>query len=523
VEITDNQCAPNPARNEQAGSRDYSYYSTLDNTHDDPQDKARTLTMDIRSKVMSALRWSAAARFLGQAVSWAITIMVIRLLAPGDYGLMAMAMVLVSFLVLLNTLGLDAVLVQVHDLDEQMRRQIFGVIIVVNTIFCALLFFGAPAISGFYGEPALKPIVQVLSVQFLLLIFETLPQSRLEREMDFAQRSIVDFTTLIIGSLTTLTLALAGLGVWALIWGTLVTNATRMLGLNLISRSLVWPSFSLRGMRKHLSFGGFVTTDRGLWYLFSESDKFIGGKVLGNHLLGYYAVASQLASLPIHKISGILNSVAFPAFSHAHAHTSAETLQGYLLKATRVLGMAAFPVFFGISCTAEPIIASLLGEKWLPAAPLLQLLGVVMPFRLLSNIFPPLLWGVGHPGTSASNFLIAAVLMPVAFYIGTRWGVAGLAYAWLCMYPVVFIITALRTCRVVGVGIAHYFAQLLRPVAAGMIMYATVYFLRGAVYGSPGEWLYLLQLVAAGVVAYGVAIFLIDRDGVRETLELIRR
>ncbi|MEZ5501388.1 MAG: lipopolysaccharide biosynthesis protein [Halioglobus sp.] len=478
--------------------------------------------MDIRSKVMSALRWSAAARFTGQAVSWAITIMVIRLLAPGDYGLMAMAMVLVSLLVLLNTLGLDAVLVQEKALDQQLRRQVFGVVIVVNSLYFALLFFGAGAIAGFYGEPALKPIVQVLSVQFLLLIFETLPQSQLEREIDFARRSIVDFATLVIGSLTTLVLALLGYGVWALIWGTLATNATRMVGLNAIARNLVWPSFSLRGMRGHFAFGGFVTLDRGLWFLFSESDKFIGGKMLGNQLLGYYAVASQLASLPIHKISGLLNSVAFPAFSHAHANTSPETVHGYLLKATRLLGIVAFPVFFGMSSIAEPIIATLLGEKWLPAAPLLQLLGVVMPFRLLSNVFPPLLWGVGHPGTSASNFVIAALLMPMAFYAGTRWGVIGLAYAWLGMYPVVFLVTAVRTCRVVGVGLADYLAQMMRPVAAGMIMYATVYFMRPVAYGSVGEWLYLAQLVLVGIVAYGVAMLLIDRDGLRETLELVR-
>lgn len=478
--------------------------------------------MDIRSKVMSALRWSAAARFLGQAVSWGITIMVIRLLSPGDYGLMAMAMVLVSFLVLLNTLGLDAVLVQDKAIDEQMTRQIFGVVIVVNILFFALLFFGAGTVAIFYGDPALKLIVQVLSVQFLLLIFETLPQSQLEREIEFAHRSIVDFATLVIGSLTTLVLALAGYGVWALIWGTLATNATRMIGLNLIMRNLVWPSFSLRGMRKHVAFGSFVTTDRGLWFLFSESDKFIGGKLLGNQLLGYYAVASQLASLPIHKISGLLNSVAFPAFSHAHANTNAETLQGYLLKATRILGIASFPVFFGISCTAEPVIACLLGEKWLPAAPVLQLLGLVMPFRLMSNIFPPLLWGVGNPATSASNFLIAAILMPLAFYAGSRWGVIGLAYAWLCMYPVVFLITAFRTCKIVGVDIVNYLLQMLRPVAAGMIMYATVYFLGGFVFGSVGEWLYLLQLVAIGALAYGAAMLIIDRKGLRETLSLIR-
>jgi len=240
-------------------------------------------------------------------------------------------------------------------------------------------------------------------------------------------------------------------------------------------------------------------------------------------LLGFYAVASQLASLPIHKISGLLNAVAFPAFSHAHAHTSAATVQGYLLKATRILGIAAFPVFFGMSCTAEPVIAALLGEKWLPAAPLLQLLGVVMPFRLLSNIFPPLLWGVGHPDTSASNFLIAAILMPLAFFTGIQWGVIGLAYAWLCMYPLVFFITAVRTCNIVGVDIVEYLQQMIRPVAAGMIMYATVYFLQFFVYGSPGEWLYLLQLVLGGSLAYASAMVLIDRDGLQETLELVRR
>jgi len=469
------------------------------------------------------LRWSAVARFAGQAVAWAITILVIRLLSPADYGLMAMGMVVVSLLILLNTLGLDAVLVQEKNPTLQKTRQIFGVVIIVNILFFALVLCGAGSIAEFYGEAALKPVLQVLSVQFLLLIFETLPQSRLERDIDFAGRSIVDFATLVMGSLTTLVLALLGFGVWALIWGTLTTNATRMLGLNMISRSLVWPSFSLRGMGKSLSFGGFVTTDRGLWFLFSESDKFIGGKLLGGHLLGYYAVASQLAALPISKISGLLNSVAFPAFSHAHANASAETVQGYLLKATRILAIAAMPVFFGVSCTAQSIVASLLGEKWLPAAPLLQILGVVMPFRLLSNVFPPLLWGVGQPEISATNFLIAASIMPLAFFTGSQWGVSGLAYAWVGMYPVVFFITAVRTCRVVNVDVIDYLKQIVRPVAAGMIMYATVFFLRSFAYGASGQWLYLLQLVLGGVLAYGAAMLLIDRDGLREALALIRR
>jgi len=478
--------------------------------------------MDIRSKVMSALRWSAASRFLGQLVSWTITIFVIRLLSPGDYGLMAMAMVVVSFLILLNTWGLDAVLVQEQALDEPTRRQVFSVVIAINLGFFLLVFCGAGAIAELYGEPALEAVVRVLSLQFLLLIFETLPQAGLERNIDFAGRSVVDFLTLVLGSLVTLALALAGFGVWALVWGALTSNATRVIGLNLICRNLLWPSLTLRGMGRHFTFGGFVTLDRGLWFLFAESDKFIGGKMLGNHLLGYYAVASQLASLPIHKISGLLNAVAFPAFSRAHAHAEHEAVRRYLLKATRLLSVAAFPVFFGISCTAEPLIAALLGSKWLPAAPLLQLLAVVMPLRLLSNIFSPLLWGVGHPRTSAVNLLIAALLMPAAFYAGTHWGAQGLAYAWLGAYPVVFLVTAVRTCRAVAVPLVDYTRQMARPLAAAICMYVAVIGVSPVAVGVPGEWLYLAQLVLTGAGVYPVAMWLLDRAALRESVELIR-
>ena len=243
--------------------------------------------MDIRARVMSALRWSAAARFLGQLFSWTVTILVIRQLSPGDYGLMAMSMVVVSFLILLNTLGLDAVLVQQKNLPEQARRQIFTLVIVTNLVFFVLLLCAAPWIADFYGEPRLVLILQVLSLQFPLLIFETLPQSALERDIEFAGRSVVELLTMVLGSVCTLMLALAGYGVWALVWGTLVSNTARMIGLNLICRNLVWPSLSLQGMARHMTFGGLVSTDRGLWYVFSESDKFIGGKMLGHHQLGY--------------------------------------------------------------------------------------------------------------------------------------------------------------------------------------------------------------------------------------------
>jgi O-antigen/teichoic acid export membrane protein len=477
--------------------------------------------VEIRKKVLTSLRWTATARFLGQLISWAITIVVIRVLSPADYGLMAMATVFLSFLYLVNTLGLDAVLVQREQLDEFTRRQVFGIVIVVNSAFFLSLFLAAPLIAAFFGESRLGLIVKVLSAQFLLLIFETLPQSQLEREIDFKRMSVVDLATMIVGSLITLTLAFVGMGVWALVWGHLATITSRMIGLNLISRCLCWPSFSLRGFQDSMSFGGYVTLDRVLWFFFAETDKFIGGKLLGKELLGYYAVANHLALLPVKKLAGLINAIAFPAF--ARVQTEPAQVRSYLLKAVRLMSFVSFPVFLGVASVAAELVEVLLGEKWRQVGLLLQILAFVMPMRMIATVLPPALWGVGRPDVSATNFLIAALIMPVAYYLGAHAGVVGLALAWLVAYPLVFIISVARTCRVLGIAARAFFGSMTRPAAASFVMLGMVLAAKGHTFDDLGIVVQLLQLVAIGCIAYATIVLAWHRDGLREAWDLLRR
>ncbi|MBI3776437.1 MAG: oligosaccharide flippase family protein, partial [Gammaproteobacteria bacterium] len=203
------------------------------------------MKVDIRARVLYALAWSAAGRFGSQLISWLITILVIRILTPDDYGLIAMAAVLISFLIAVNDLGLDAVLVQKQDLSPSDREHIFGVVIAINVILFGLLTLTAPWIAGFYNEPRLTAIIGALAFQFLFHMFDTLPQSRLERDLAYKGRSIVDMVSALTGSVATITLALLDFGVWALVWGSLTTTAIRTIGLNLTSPCLVWPRWSL--------------------------------------------------------------------------------------------------------------------------------------------------------------------------------------------------------------------------------------------------------------------------------------
>jgi teichuronic acid exporter len=119
--------------------------------------------MSIKAEVLNALRWSAAGRIGGQLASWAITIYVIRILDPADYGLMSMATVLIGFAALFNELGVMPALIQSTKLDDRLIRQLLGFVITSTILMFWVLFLAAPALSAFFDEPRLTPVTRVLA------------------------------------------------------------------------------------------------------------------------------------------------------------------------------------------------------------------------------------------------------------------------------------------------------------------------------------------------------------------------
>ena len=478
-------------------------------------------TNPVGAKVLSALRWSAATRLVGQVVSWTMTVFVIRLLSPSDYGVLAMAVILPSALYLLNDLGLDVVLVQRLAPGEEFRRQVFGVVIAVNLLCALMLITTAPLVAAFFSEPVLIPILRVLSLQFLLLVFETLPRARLDQGLDFRSQSLISLGANWLGGLTTLALASTGWGVWALVWGRLVSTATTTIALNVVAPSLCRPSFSLAVVRRALSFGGIVTLERGAWQLFTDADKVIGGRLWSDVTLGLYSVAQDLATMPMHRTGGLISSIGLPAFSQVQDRL--DDVRFYLLKATRITSVLSFPIFIGLAVTAPEAVAVLLGAKWPAAAPLLQILALIMPLRMVATLLPPALWSIGRPGISAGNVLIAALVIPSACLIGAQWGPAGMAMAWLGAYPLVFGITLRRSGGVLGLGVPDFGRAMRAPALASLAMAGVVIGTRYLLPEHAGAAARLLVLVPAGALTYLAALLGLERGALRETAQIVGR
>ena len=170
-----------------------------------------------RDKVLKGLLWLGAGTFLGQLISWIATIIIIRLLSPSDYGLLAMAGTFIALLTVISELGIGASVIQAPKITEKEISQIFGIVIATSVLGWAICHLAAPAIAQFYNEHRLVSIIRVMNINFILMAFYIIPESLFIREMNFKTKAKIDVSAQVGSAFLTLILALSGMGIWSLI------------------------------------------------------------------------------------------------------------------------------------------------------------------------------------------------------------------------------------------------------------------------------------------------------------------
>jgi len=477
--------------------------------------------MSLQSQALSGFRWSAGLKVFSQIITWAITIFVIRLLTPADYGLLAMATVSVAFLTMFSELGLGAAVVQKSTVEEPLLRRVLGVVLVLHFSLAALLVLVAPLVADFYDEPRVTPILRVLSLQFILAAFAVMPNAQLQRRMAFRNRALLDLFSALVTSATTLALALQGAGVWALVAGTLLGQCCKTIGLNWLFPCRFWPEFSAKGLRALLRFGGQFTAIQVFWVFLSQVDILIGGKWLGHEALGFYSVATHFASLPGQRISSLVNQIAFPAF--ARLQNEVKQTGAHVLKGVRMLSFFAFPVLWGLSSVATESVEVVLGSAWAQSALPLQVLTLIIPLRIVSNFVSTALQGIGRSDIVLRNVLWASLMTPPALLIGVNnWGLAGLSLAWLVVAPLVFLQGMLRGLPVLGLHWGQLLAAMAPAAGASLFMVGAVTAMRHWVMAGQDSIWRLCGLVGVGALAYCVVWLGLNRSGAREILNLMK-
>ena len=465
------------------------------------------MAVSIERKAISALKWAAAAKVGAQLMSWAGTLVVIRLLTPEDYGLMAKVAVVCAIAGAIGEFGLGTAVVRSAEISADELRKIYGVGLLVGIGITAALIASSPLVAKLFREPRLTWPVAAASLQVAIASVAMIPNTLAVRELAFKSLAKVEMSAGAAGIGVTLLLALLGSGVWALVFGALASASVRTLMLLTFGHRLR-PSFSMRGIEEHLKFGLTVVGNRVSYFVIVQSDVLIGSAFLSTTEIGRYSVALQLATLPMSKVMGTINQVALPAVSRQQSDP--EAVRRAVIKAVGVISLAAFPILWGISALARELVLVLFGDKWLEAVPALEILPIIVPMRMVFSVLFTTSLALGNRQLDLRNSVANFVLLPSGFFVGAHWGLIGLCSAWLVAVPLAYAVSVPRVLQFMGIRATDLLRECGVPAAVAAVMVATMTGLRPLLSPWPALAV-LVALALAGSSVYLSILALVSR------------
>jgi teichuronic acid exporter len=425
----------------------------------------------MKEKIAKSVFWMFWSRGGVQVISFVSTLIVMRLLSPSDYGLMALAAVWTATIAMLAEMGLGAAIIQFRDLDESELSACFWLMITVAILGYGALVLASQRIADWFGTTELAAVLRVVGLSLPLTAIRVIPDSLLRKRLSLDKVAKAEMAAAIVTIPLVLGLAMAGIGVWALVAGALATPLVQSVAMFLFVRW--WPTFKIRGrrLREIIQYSAATLGSRLCWALYQQADTLVLGKVGGEVVLGFYAVAKQLATLPVEKITPFVHQLAVPVM--AELQQDCEALAKAFLKAIRLATCLSFPMCMGLLLVADDLVVTALSQKWVDAIPVLKVLCVFAGTYSIATLLGPVLMARNRVKLQFWYTLIQLVVMPLSFWAGaTLLQGMGVAIAWAVIYPLSLV--ALVHFTLIELNISwHTFWNHLKVASTATMLMAT--------------------------------------------------
>lgn len=379
-----------------------------------------------------------AARTGAQAVGFVVrvgSVMVLaRLLAPTEFGLVGMVTAFTGVLSLFRDFGLSAATVQHATVTEEQKATLFWINLVVGSLLAVVTAALAPVVSGFYHEPRLLGITTVVALGFVFNGAGVQHSALLQRQMRFTALALIDTVSLIVSTVIAIGVAVLGYGYWALVAMAVNLPLCTTVGLWLVARWIPGRPRRRVGLRSMMHFGGTVTLNGLVVYVASNFEKVLLGRFWGAEAIGLYGRAYQLIRMPTDNLNSAVGEVAFAALSRVQGDP--DRLRRYFLKGYSLVLAVTLPITFACALFADEMVVVLLGPKWREVSGIFRFLS---PTILVFAIANPLGWLLNSTARVGRGLKIALVFMPVVitgYLIGLPHGPIGVAIA----YSVVMVL-----------------------------------------------------------------------------------
>jgi O-antigen/teichoic acid export membrane protein len=453
------------------------------------------------SRIARGATWMLLFRFSDRALAFVSTIVLARVLVPADFGLVAMAISVITLIELTGAFSLEVGLIQRQHPTGAEYDTTWTLRLLFAAAGAAITAALAGQAAAFYSDARLVAVLLVLAANWLLGGFENIGVVDFRRELNFRREYAFLISKRLVSLPVTLGLAVAFRSYWALIAGT-VAGTVATVGLSYVMHPYR-PRFSLKAWRELLSFSSWLFLNNLLNFLQVRLAHFVIGRTQGADALGVFTVASDFAALASTEITAPVNRAVMPGLARL-----AGTIDGMKRAMLQIIGavlLVTLPAAFGMAAVAEPMVLTLLGYKWPAAIPVLQILAFTGALLSITanNHSAYLAAGKSHV-PAVINLVFVVALVPLLAILGGR-GVVGVAFAQLgAMGASVAMSVALMN-RYLGTSPLELARVAWRPLVASAAMGGAVWWLDRHQYGvavSLPPYVRLLADVAVGVVVY---------------------
>jgi len=472
-------------------------------------------------KIVTGLGWVSAASYLNRAFGFITTLILARLLAPDQFGAVAVGAMMVDALKIFRDMGLGQALIYRKEDSTLANDTALVMIVGLNVLLFAIATVTSPLVSQFFGDPSLTPVLIVMSVNLIPIGLRAVPEALIRKQSRFDKLAVPEVAPVLVSSILGIVLAMMDFGVWALV--------ARTLSATLLAAFIIWfyvdyrprLRFDREIARELFHYGKFVVGATLLSVALFNIDKLYLGRFAGVGALGVYSMAWAVATIPVTEFGHLLCRVAFPIFCRVSADT--EKLQRIFLGSFRYNSLIVVPLGVGLGIFGPDLSRMFLGEKWQAIGDPLRLLALASLVRAMSALIHELFRACGQVKVVQTFTFTRLVALAALGIPALKWGgIDALCLLILVSNLAVLIVEFSMAARVIGSSPLALVAAPAQAILCSVLAFGAAYLAWW--YFLPRESL-LATLLAAmlGGGAYLALVFALNRTMLSEARQLFAK
>jgi O-antigen/teichoic acid export membrane protein len=463
--------------------------------------------------------WVFTFKICQQLLGFIRLIILARILAPDDFGLLGIALLTVAIFETFAQTGFGAALVQTKKDIRDYLDVSWTITVLRGIALYAFICLASSYIAQFFESAEAILVIQVVGLSIVIKAFINVGVVLFQKELEFKKQCIFGLSATCADFITAISAALLLKSVWALVFGCLAGNLMRFFVSYIIHPYR--PRFRLDPVkaRELFSFGKWVWGSTILIFLLTQADDIFVGKILGIAALGFYQMAYRISNLAATEIADVISQVTFPAYAKIQDDFS--KLSRAYLKTFQMTALATAPIACVIFILAPEFTSIFLGDKWTPMVPAMQALALVGLLRSIAATTSPVFLAIKKPALDTKLRLIQLFGVVVLIYpLTIKWGIFGTSITILISICILTVASMVKIASVLQLTGWQIIKPMLVPMVSGMAVIASIAALKTIMIPS-SIWHFVL-FALWGAIAYLMSTYLTDALIKFETFKLIR-